>query len=251
MTVILPAMVTHPPGPYWLDPHDPAAPFPPVDWALEEPDGLLAVGGDLSPQRLLNAYAHGIFPWYSDGQPILWWSPDPRLVLQPAQLHIPRSLRKTLKKQPFAITLDTDFAAVIEKCSEPRADQAGTWITDEMQAAYINLHKLGYAHSVEAWQEDQLVGGLYGVALGKAFFGESMFTRQPDASKIAFVQLTRQLHIWGYQLIDCQVYTEHLARFGAKEIPRASFIQQLQQALQTEHHRAHAWEFDPSHGKGL
>ncbi len=241
-------MTTHPPGPYWLDPNDPGT-FPPVEWALEEPNGLLAVGGDLSSQRLLNAYAQGIFPWYSEGQPILWWSPNPRLVLLPNELHIPKSLRKTIKKTPYRITLDTAFAQVIEHCSTtPRDGQDGTWITDEMKQAYIQLHKQGYAHSVEAWQGEQLVGGLYGVALGKAFFGESMFALRPDASKIAFVYLVRQLQQWGYQLIDCQVYTAHLARFGALEVPRANFVQHLRAALIDLDHRNHAWDFDLPHG---
>lgn len=241
-------MSIQPEGPYWLDPLNPEAPFPPVELALREPDGLLALGGDLSPQRLLNAYAHSIFPWYSDGQPILWWSPDPRLVLLPENLHIGRSLRKTLRKQPFRLTLDTAFEQVITNCAESRRDQEGTWITDEMQQAYIHLHSLGFAHSVEAWDDQQLVGGLYGVALGRAFFGESMFTRRADASKLAFVHFVHQLSDWGYQLIDCQVYTEHLARFGAREMPRSEFIDRLETAI-TSHpdHRAFRWQFDPDH----
>lgn len=241
-------MNQHPPGPCWLDPTDPTAPFPPVDWALDEPNGLLAAGGDLQPQRLLNAYAQGIFPWFSEGQPILWWSPDPRLVLYPQQLHVPRSLKKTLNKRPFRLSLDSAFGRVMDGCAAPRPDQDGTWITPGMRAAYLQLHELGYAHSVEAWLDEELVGGLYGVALGRAFFGESMFTRRPDASKIAFVSLVHQLQRWDYRLIDCQVYTGHLARFGAEEIPRQRFIEELKQAVQGHKHRAHAWQFDPAHG---
>lgn len=210
-------------APYWLDPRDPAAPFPPVELALRDPDGLLALGGDLSPERLLAAYRQGIFPWYSEGQPILWWSPDPRMVLQPNELKISRSLRKTLRKRAFRITLDEDFPAVMEACAEPRADGLGTWITEDMTLAYRRLHELGYAHSVEAWQDGRLVGGLYGVALGKVFFGESMFTRATDASKVAFVHLVRQLQRWDFVLIDCQVYTGHLASLGAAPIPRRDF----------------------------
>ena len=210
-------------APYWLDRRNPDAPFPPVELALRDPNGLLAVGGDLRPKRLLRAYAQGIFPWYSAGQPILWWSPDPRMVLRPTDLKISRSLRKILRKHMFRITLDTAFAEVIGACAEPRGDGQGTWITPEMQHAYLQLHNLGHAHSVEAWQDDLLVGGLYGVALGRMFFGESMFTRTNDASKVAFVHLVRQLARWEFPLIDCQVHTGHLQRFGAEPISRRAF----------------------------
>lgn len=210
-------------APYWLDPNDPTASFPPVHLALRDPDGLLALGGDLSPERLLSAYRHGIFPWYSAGQPILWWSPDPRMVLRPDALKISRSLRKTLRKVAYRITLDRDFAAVMAACAEPRVDGQGTWITDDMTHAYQRLHALGHAHSVEAWQDGRLVGGLYGVALGRVFFGESMFARATDASKVAFVQLVRQLQRWDFVLIDCQVYTRHLASLGAAPIARTEF----------------------------
>lgn len=214
-------------APYWLSPEDPDAPFPPVDYALRDPDGLLAIGGDLRPERLLRAYRQGIFPWYSAGQPILWWSPDPRMVLEPAALKISRSLRKTLRRHPYRITLDEAFTAVMQGCAEPRADAQGTWITAEMQRAYERLHELGYAHSAEAWQDGELVGGLYGVALGRVFFGESMFTRRSDASKAAFVHLVRQLQAWEFTLIDCQVHTGHLASLGAAPIPRRTFTDWL------------------------
>lgn len=230
-------------APYWLDPHDPTAAFPPVELALRDPDGLLALGGDLSPERLLNAYRHGIFPWYSEGQPILWWSPDPRMVLRPDALNISRSLRKTLRKDALRITLDRDFAGVMAACAEPRADGLGTWITEDMTRAYQRLHELGYAHSVEAWQDDRLVGGLYGVALGKVFFGESMFTRVTDASKIAFAHLVRQLDHWGFTLIDCQVYTGHLASLGATPLPRTEFTAVLRQATIPPDRRG-VWHLD-------
>ncbi len=218
-------------APFWLDPRDPDAPFPPVALALREPDGLLAVGGDLSPRRLVNAYRQGIFPWYSEGQPILWWSPDPRMVLEPARLRVSRSLRKALRRAPYRISLDRDFAGVIDGCAAPRRDGEGTWITPEMRAAYLRLHQLGYAHSAEAWSGETLVGGLYGVAIGRMFFGESMFARASDASKIAFVHLVRQLQAWGFALIDCQVETGHLARLGARPLPRTEFIARMQPLL--------------------
>ncbi len=234
-------------APYWLDPHDPSAPFPPVELALRDPDGLLALGGDLSPERLLSAYRLGIFPWYSEGQPILWWSPDPRMVLQPAALKISRSLRKTLRQAPFRISLDEDFPAVMAACAGPRADSQGTWITDDIHSAYQHLHALGYAHSVEAWQDGQLVGGLYGVALGRIFFGESMFARVSDASKVAFAHLVRQLQRWGYELIDCQVYTGHLASLGARPMPRKEFCTLLEQHARPPN-RAGTWYLDSDLG---
>jgi leucyl/phenylalanyl-tRNA--protein transferase len=212
---------------YWLPADDDTAPFPPVELALRDPDGLLAFGANLSVERLLHAYRAGIFPWYSEGQPIMWWSPDPRAVLRPAELKISRSLRKTLKKQPYTVTLDTAFAEVMDACAAPRRDETGTWITEEMKAAYHTLHLKGHAHSVEAWQDEELVGGLYGVAIGRVFFGESMFARRTDASKVAFVYLIRQLQRWGYALIDCQVHSDHLASLGAVNIPRPAFISLL------------------------
>ena len=201
--------------------------FPPVENALTEPNGLLAVGGDLSPQRLLAAYRKGIFPWFNEDDPILWWSPDPRMVLFPYELKISRSLRKTLKKDHYQICTDRSFIQVMEACAAPRKGQAGTWIHPQMIAAYSALHEMGLAHSVETWVEGELVGGLYGVALGKMFFGESMFSRQPDASKIAFVHLVKQLQYWEYGMIDCQVKTGHLASLGAREISRMEFSQKL------------------------
>ncbi len=213
-----------PEGPFWLEPDSDPAHFPDPGYALEEPNGLLAVGGDLSPARLLNAYRQGIFPWFSEGQPILWWSPDPRAVLIPDQFRPSRSLRKNLRKHPFRVTLDTAFAEVIEACSEPRKDGAGTWITEEMKQAYAQLHRIGFAHSVECWEGDMLVGGLYGVSMGKVFFGESMFSRRTDASKIGFAHLVEQLKEWGFGLIDGQVSSGHLASLGAKDIPRDEFL---------------------------
>ncbi|MDP1772307.1 MAG: leucyl/phenylalanyl-tRNA--protein transferase [Methylobacter sp.] len=212
-----------------LDPNNPEQDFPSVNKALREPDGLLAVGGCLSQSRLLNAYRHGIFPWYNPGEPILWWSPDPRLVLFPDKLVISRSLRKTLRKNVFTVTFDQAFDQVIAACADPRKDVDGTWITAEINAAYKQLHQAGFAHSVEAWLGDELVGGLYGVALGQVFFGESMFHTRTDASKAAFATLVQQLKSWGYQLIDCQVHTKHLASFGAEEISRAYFTKLLDQ----------------------
>lgn len=201
--------------------------FPPLERALREPDGLLAAGGDLSPERLLAAYRHGCFPWFSAGQPILWWSPDPRMVLFPEELHVSRSLRKTLRRSDFTITFDQDFAAVIGACAAPRSYADGTWITPAMQAAYLELHRRGLAHSVEVWQHGQLVGGLYGLALGRLFFGESMFSRVSDASKVAFVSLVEQLRACGFVLIDCQMHTQHLASLGARPIPRHEFAAYL------------------------
>ena len=201
--------------------------FPPVARALSEPNGLLAAGADLSVPRLVQAYRRGIFPWYSEDQPILWWSPDPRMVLYPAELKISRSLGKRLRQRHYTVTADAAFADVIRACAQPRADGAGTWITPEMASAYEALHRAGHAHSVETWMAGELAGGLYGVALGRAFFGESMFARRPDASKIAFAHLVRQIHRWGYGIIDCQMATAHLARFGAREIPRVEFLRKL------------------------
>lgn len=212
----------------WLDPHDDNQPFPQPDRALSDPDGLLAVGGSLTPRRLLRAYRLGIFPWYSPGQPILWWSPNPRLVLFPEYLNISRSLRKTLRKEWFTVTTDTDFATVISACAEPRAPDLGTWITPEMNRAYCRLHRLGHAHSVEIWHQSELVGGLYGVALGRVFYGESMFSRMSDTSKVALAVLAAQLRRWEFAVIDCQVRTDHLSRMGAVEIPRPAFLQLLE-----------------------
>ena len=202
--------------------------FPPVEHALTEPDGLLAAGGLLTPKILLKAYRHGIFPWYSQGQPILWWSPDPRCVLFPQKLKISRSLRKTLNKKLFEIRQDTAFRDVMLNCARPRKDDAGTWITHEMIQAYCRMHELGYAHSVECWQDDKLVGGLYGMAIGSMFFGESMFSLRPDASKVALEYLCNTIKP---KLIDVQVYSKHMESLGAEMIPRARFIQLLKTYL--------------------
>jgi leucyl/phenylalanyl-tRNA--protein transferase len=209
--------------PYWIPRHAAPTDFPPIESALEHPDGLLAIGGDLTLARLMVAYRRGIFPGYSEDQPILWWSPSARTVLFPKQLKISRSLRKTLKKRRFVMTLDQDFQQVIHACAAPRHYQQGTWITAAIQTAYCQLHEYGFAHSVECWYENQLVGGLYGVVLGKVFFGESMFTRMTDASKVAFVHAVKQLSQWGYELIDCQVHTPHLQSLGAIEISRSQY----------------------------
>ena len=215
-----------------LDPNQADQAFPHISLALSEPDGLLAVGGCLSTQRIINAYSQGIFPWYSNEDPILWWSPDPRLVIFPDKLHISKSLQKTLRKQHFQISFDTAFSRVIQACAAPRSNEAGTWLTPEMQSAYIRLHQEGHAHSVEAWHDNKLVGGLYGIAVGQVFFGESMFHRKTDASKVAFISLVQQLSHWGYHLIDCQVHTEHLVSLGAEEVTRSNFSSLLQQYYQ-------------------
>ena len=209
----------------WLESVDA---FPPLEQALIEPNGLLCAGGDLSAQRLLLAYRQGIFPWYSVGEPILWWSPDPRMVLVPSEFKISRSLQRTLRAGTYQIRLDSNFPAVMRFCAQtPRNGQIGTWITAEIQEAYGKLHKLGFAHSVETWMNGKLVGGLYGLAIGKMFYGESMFSHATDASKLALAHLTRFLTEQGFGLIDCQMNTPHLASLGAREIPRSEFITQL------------------------
>ena len=214
------------------------------DPMLAEDSGLLGVGGDLSVERLSLAYQLGIFPWFNEDQPILWWSPDPRMVMRPSELHVGRSLGKRIRQRPYRITLDTHFEEVMRACSSAeRPDQDGTWITEDMIQAYTALHREGHAHSVEAWQDDVLVGGLYGVAFGTFFAGESMFARASDASKIAYVHLIRQLERWGHELIDCQVHTDHLARFGAREIPRLEYLRLLRQAIQ-QPGRQGPWQFD-------
>jgi leucyl/phenylalanyl-tRNA--protein transferase len=199
-------------------------PFPPVESALQSPNGLLAAGGDLSPQRLLDAYSHGIFPWYSEGQQIMWWSPNPRMVLVPQAFKPSRSLAKTLRNKSYEVRFDTSFREVMLACSEPRDGQGGTWISPDMMDAYCALHELGYAHSVETWIDGKLAGGLYGVAIGKMFYGESMFARETDASKIALAHLARLLVTQDFALIDCQMSTQHLASLGARDIPRKEFI---------------------------
>ena len=204
--------------------------FPPLEAA--SPEGLLAVGGDLNPDRLLSAYRQGVFPWFSNGQPILWWSPDPRAILYPTNLHISRSLRKNMRTQGFEVTADRAFDDVIQRCAKSRNAREGTWITSGMQEAYCTLHRMGYAHSVETWQNGQLVGGLYGLAIGKAFFGESMFSQITDASKTALVALSVSLTASGYHFIDCQVVSEHLNSLGAKAVPRYRFSSELKQAVE-------------------
>jgi len=214
----------------WLSERDSPDAFPPVDRALREPDGLLAAGGDLSPARLIAAYQRGIFPWYSHGQPILWWCPDPRAVLFPQDFNTSRSLTKTIRNKGFETRLDTSFDSVINKCGSAEIRPGGTWLSPEMQAAYESMHSLGYAHSVETWHEGRLVGGLYGVAIGRVFFGESMFSLERDASKVALRRLCDELVARDFHMIDCQMATPHLLTLGAQLIPRAQFISQL-----TEH----------------
>jgi len=215
----------------WLAPQQP---FPPIETALREPDGLLAAGGDLSPERVVDAYRRGIFPWYSEGQPVLWWSPDPRMVLFTAEFRVRRSLAKRVRQRRYEIRLDTAFERVIRACAEPRRGQDGTWITEAMIATYVELHRRGVAHSVEAWLDGTLAGGLYGIALGRVFFGESMFAREADASKVAFVHLVEKLVRDGVPLVDCQQETSHLAGFGARPIPRRAFAALLGQLIHSD-----------------
>lgn len=217
--------------------------FPPVEQA--SPEGLLAIGGDLRAERLLEAYRHGIFPWYNEDQPILWWSPDPRTVLFPKNLHISRSLKRSLRPGIFRVTLDTCFHDVMQHCAGPRPQypEGGTWITPAMAEAYATLHEQGYAHSIETWQDKRLVGGVYGVAIGGAFFAESMFTKVDDASKVSLVLLVRQLHRWGFRIIDCQQSSPHVMRLGAEEIPRRAYIEQVAAAVTLPSRRGR-WQFD-------
>jgi leucyl/phenylalanyl-tRNA--protein transferase len=209
---------------HWLRP---AEPFPPVETALAEPNGLLAAGDELSAERLLEAYQQGIFPWFNADQPVLWWSPDPRMVLLPAELRVARSLAKVLRNRVYEVRADSAFRTVMQACAEPRNHQNGTWISPAMIEAYHALHRRGIAHSIETWIDGELAGGLYGVAIGRMFYGESMFTRVTDASKIALVHLVRQLERWGFGMIDCQMHTAHLGRMGGREIPRAAFMRKL------------------------
>lgn len=229
--------------PYWIPykagPYD----FPDVEQALKYPDGLLAIGGDLNVNRLMVAYRKGIFPWYSEEEPILWWAPSQRMVLFPEHLHISRSLKKTLKRGKYQLTMDQCFETVVRACAGPRRNEIGTWITDEMLEAYLQLHEYQYAHSVESWYQGELVGGLYGVSLGKIFCGESMFSWMTDASKVAFVHLVRQLQRWEYAFIDCQMYTDHLASFGAFSIHRRQY-QILLNHFSQQSGQSGYWEFD-------
>lgn len=224
----------------FLSPDDP---FPPVDLALQVPNGLLAAGGDLTPERLLAAYREGVFPWFGDEDPILWWSPDPRMVLYTNEVHVSRSLNKVINAHRFRVTLDQAFRDVIKGCAGARRDHEGTWITQAMEEAYVRLAELGHAHSVEAWQGDTLVGGLYGVAMGRMFFGESMFTRVTDASKVTLVTLARQLERWKMPLIDCQMSTPHLASLGARDVPRTDFLAEVRYLVQQPAVPA-PWRFD-------
>ncbi|MGQ9685337.1 MAG: leucyl/phenylalanyl-tRNA--protein transferase [Thiobacillaceae bacterium] len=223
-----------------------ADPFPPVEAAIREPNGLLAAGADLSPQRLLDAYSRGIFPWFNAGEPILWWSPDPRMVLFPEEFKPSRSLCKRLRRIDYQVRIDTAFREVMLACAGPRSGQRGTWITPQMVDAYVRLHALGHAHSVETWIGGELVGGLYGVAIGRVFYGESMFTRVRDASKIAFAHLVAKLKAWGYALIDCQMSTRHLASLGAREIARSEFTALLARLTMQPAHPS-SWLVDNGH----
>lgn len=224
----------------WIDAQHPD--FPDPHTALSDPNGLLAAGGDLSPARLIDAYQRGIFPWYSDDQPILWWSPNPRCVLKPSEVHISRSLKKHIRKTALTLSFNQNFEQVVQYCSRQNSEE-GTWITDEMFAAYCELNHLGVAHSVEVWQGQHLVGGLYGLAMGQCFFGESMFSRATNASKVAFAALCRQLERWQYQLIDCQVENPHLLSLGASCIERSVFLQHLA-SLHSKPSLPHSWHFD-------
>ena len=215
--------------------------FPPAEQALTRPDGLLAIGGDLRPERLLNAYRGGIFPWYDAEQPILWWSPDPRLILRLDDFRISRKMKRLARRRPFELSMDRAFAEVVRNCGAGRT--TGTWITPAMEQAYCRLHELGYAHSVEVWDDSRLVGGLYGVALGRMFYGESMFSRASNASKLALEGLVRQLLVWEFRLIDCQISSNHLVSLGATEIPRREFLRQLQQLIRET--PPAGWEFSP------
>jgi leucyl/phenylalanyl-tRNA--protein transferase len=218
-------------------------PFPPVELALRQPNGLLAAGGDLMPERLLDAYRHGIFPWFNAGDPILWWSPDPRMVLFPDEFKISHSLRKTLHRGEYEVRTDTAFEQVMRACALPREGQDGTWIQEDIIQGYVRLHQMGLAHSVETWIDDELAGGLYGVSLGHMFYGESMFSRKTDASKIALAHLALQLKRWNFGMIDCQMNTPHLATMGAREIPRRQFLARLQELIHYPD-TASPWRFD-------
>lgn len=220
-------------------------PFPPVECALEYPNGLLAAGGDLSAERILEAYRHGIFPWFNADEPILWWSPNPRMVLFPKEFKISRSLKKVLRQGDYAVRSDTAFEQIMRACAAPRDGQAGTWILEEMIAAYCQLHRMGYAHSVEVWMNNELVGGLYGLAIGKMFYGESMFSRAANTSKIALAHLCKHLELNDFGMIDCQMNTPHLASLGAREIPRTEFIRHLKELINCA--PLQPWQFDPEH----
>lgn len=228
---------------HWLDPRDPLQPFPPAHLAMRDPNGLLAIGGDLSVSRLIRAYSSGIFPWYNPDEPILWWSPDPRAVLVPDQMRVSRSLAKSIRRADYAVTLDLAFRDVLRECSGNRAKSRGTWLGAEMREAYVELHARGYAHSVEVWRRGELIGGLYGVALGRVYFGESMFSRADDGSKIGLHWLCQQLIAWEFSLIDCQVGSSHLRSLGAVDVSRERFLNQLR-GIVNQPPRTGRWRFD-------
>lgn len=228
---------------HWLDPRDPQQPFPPAHLAMRDPNGLLAIGGDLSVPRLIRAYSQGVFPWYNPDEPILWWSPDPRAVLYPDGMRITRSLGRSIRREDYGVSLDRAFDEVLQQCSGPRRRSRGTWLGDEMREAYLKLFAHGYAHSVEVWRAGDLVGGLYGVALGRVFFGESMFSHQPDASKLALHWLSQQLLTWRFALIDCQVGSPHLQSLGAVEVSRERFLGLLRPSVAAPARTGH-WQFD-------
>jgi leucyl/phenylalanyl-tRNA--protein transferase len=239
---------------HWLDPRNPRQPFPAAQLAMRDPNGLLAIGGDLSVTRLLRAYSQGIFPWYNPDEPILWWCPDPRAVLIPSQLHVSRSFGRRLRKLDYAVTLNAAFGAVLENCAAPRTRgfgarrsgaAHGTWLGPEMKQAYQELHERGHAQSLEVWQHGALVGGIYGVSLGRVFYGESMFSRVDDSSKIALYYLCRQLEAWNYPLMDCQIASPHLASLGAVELPRPDFLHRLHDAVEAKGHPGR-WRFEIS-----
>lgn len=217
---------------HWLDPRNPHQPFPPVHLAMRDPNGLLAIGGDLSSTRLLRAYRQGIFPWYNPDEPILWWCPNPRTILQPNEMHVSRSLGKALRRSDYAVSFDRAFDAVLSACGGARNRGVGTWLGDDMRQAYGLLFASGHAHSVEVWRDKKLIGGLYGVAVGRVFFGESMFSHATDASKIALYWLCQQLSAWQFEMVDCQVSSAHLLSLGAREIPREQFLQRLSRAVE-------------------
>jgi leucyl/phenylalanyl-tRNA--protein transferase len=233
----------------WLE--DTGGIFPPASEAFDEPNGLLCAGGQLEPEILLSAYSQGIFPWFDDDQPILWWSPDPRMIIEIDSFKASRSVRKLIRRGGFSFSLDTAFEQVVAGCAAPRSDDNGTWITHEMRRAYLRLHHLGFAHSVEVWQESELVGGLYGVAIGSQFFGESMFSKTSNASKAALTILVEQLSRWGFALIDCQVANPHLESLGAIEIQRSDFLARIAVTCSTSRQQTH-WNLDPdlTHSRG-
>lgn len=231
-----------PPRLHWLDPRDPCQAFPASDQALQNPDGLIAAGGDLTISRLLRAYQRGIFPWFNPDEPILWWTPDPRAVVAPSQLHVSRSLQRRLRRHDYQLSFDCAFAQVMQACADRPGE--GTWLGPAMQTAYLELHRRGYAHSIEVWQNEQLIGGLYGLALGGVFFGESMFSHARDGSKIAMAWLCRQLQAWNYALLDCQVSSPHLHRMGVKLMARPQFETILHQHIPTTPQAGGKWMFD-------